>query len=172
MTKITRASERGVQFIKTWEKFVPHAYDDADPKHPPIKPGDKVQGTLTIGYGHTQGVAPGDTITEEAADRLLRRKLRFYEGAVAKYVTVPLRQNQFDALVALTYNIGVGGFKRSTVLKRLNKGDLHGAGGAFLMWRFTTIGGRKIESTGLLRRRRAEREMFDETPSEPRPDVA
>ncbi|EXA91352.1 phage lysozyme family protein [Acinetobacter baumannii 1267820] len=61
---------------------------------------------------------------------------------------MPLAQNQFDALVSLTYNIGSGVFKKSTLLKRLNKGEYQGAADQFLVW--NKAGGKVMK--GLVRR--------------------
>ncbi len=71
-------------------------------------------------------------------------------------VTVPLNQNQFDALVSLTYNIGSGAFNNSTLLKKLNKGDYQGAADQFLVW--NKAGGKVMK--GLVRRREAEQALF------------
>ena len=70
-------------------------------------------------------------------------------------MTVPLTQNQFDALVSLTYNIGSGAFNNSTLLK-LNKGDYQGAADQFLVW--NKADGKVMK--GLVRRREAERALF------------
>lgn len=153
-------SESGIAFIKRWEGFVPHAYDDTDPKARPIKPGDPVRGVLTYGYGETAGVKPGDTITESEADRRLRMRVKFFEKAVKDAVSVTVKQHQFDAMVSLCYNIGPERFRGSSVVRFLNAGDDWTAGQKFLLWRKQTINGRLVEVPGLLRRRRAEREMF------------
>lgn len=98
-----------------------------------------VVGVWTIGVGHTAAAgAPspkeGMTITAAEADDIFKRDLVQYEDAVSEAVKVPLNQNQFDALVSLTFNIGVGAFKRSSVVKRLNAGDYDGAAKAFMLW--------------------------------------
>lgn len=144
-----RISDDGVEFIKQWEGLVLEAYKD-------------VAGVLTIGYGHTgTDVKSGMRITEERAEELLRADLQFFEKGVSRAIEgTHTRQNQFDALVSLAFNIGLGAFQKSTVLKRLKAGDDYGAGQAFTMWRKATINGKKVTVTGLLRRRRAEREMF------------
>lgn len=119
-------------------------------------------GKWTVGYGSTAGVKKGDLITTDEAEEMLQRDLRFFEHGVNKAVTVKIKQNQFDALVSLAYNIGLGNFQKSTVLRKLNEGDDYGAGQAFIMWHKITNPktGRKEVSAGLLRRRRAERELF------------
>jgi len=99
-----------------------------------------VVGVWTIGIGHTAAAgepAPkaGMTITAEQADAIFERDLVQYEEAVSSAVKVAISQTQFDALVSLTFNIGIGAFKKSTVLRKLNAGDYAGAAQAFLLWR-------------------------------------
>lgn len=147
-----QVSGAGLRFIKSWEGFEPRAYRD-------------VAGIWTIGYGHTEGFRDGrfregSVVSEEEALALLREDLRVRERAVAAAVRVPLEQHEFDALASLVYNIGVGGFRRSTVLRRLNAGDRGGAADAFLLWNKARVGGRLREVRGLTRRRRAERALF------------
>jgi lysozyme len=84
-------------------------------------------------------------------ERVLRKDLARYEQAVRDAVRKPLKPHQFDALLSLAFNIGTGGFKRSTVVKRLNAGDFRGAADAILMWNKPAI---------LVPRRRRERELF------------
>lgn len=111
----------------------------------------------TIGYGSTHGVREGDRLGSEAeAEELLARDLGQYEDAVNKYVTVDLTQEQFDALVSFTYNLGAGAFKGSTLLRFVNQKDFVGAADQFLRW--NKAGGRVL--AGLTRRRVAERELF------------
>jgi len=110
----------------------------------------------TIGYGHTAGVKPGDTITEGQAEQFLRDDLDQFEAAVYRLVNVTLSQHQFDALVSFTFNLGEGNLKNSTLLKKLNAGDYSGAAEEFPRW--NRADGRVVE--GLTRRRLAERDMF------------
>jgi lysozyme len=96
-------------------------------------------GVWTIGVGHTSAagdphVTPGLVITRAQVDEILSRDLRQYEDAVSASVRVPLTQGQFDALVSFCFNIGTGGFRKSTVVKRLNSGDYKGAAAAMMMW--------------------------------------
>ena len=111
---------------------------------------------LTIGYGHTGGVKEGDRITKEQAIEYFRKDVERFEKAVLKYVTVPLEQHQFDALVSLAFNIGAGAFKSSTLLGILNSGNYIGAASQFLRW--NKAGGKVLK--GLARRRDAEKDMF------------
>jgi len=84
-------------------------------------------GVLTIGYGqtyHTDGkpVRKGDKITKQQAETGLTTILRTYAISVYQALKVNVKQHQYDALVCLCYNIGIGGFERSTLLKLINKG--------------------------------------------------
>lgn len=81
-------------------------------------------GKWTIGYGHTAGVKEGMVITEQQAEAFLKQDLRTAEIAVNRHLS-SINQNQFDALVSFTFNIGVGAFERSTLLKlaKVNPND-------------------------------------------------
>lgn len=114
-------------------------------------------GILTIGVGHTgPDVTPGLTITQEQADALLAKDLRKFEEGVDKLVRVELDQDEFDACVALSFNIGLGAFAESTLLKKLNAGDVDGAYKEFGRW--TKANGKTL--AGLVRRRKAEAALF------------
>ncbi len=113
----------------------------------PIK-GDK----LTVGYGHTAAVKEGRTMTREKATAQLEKDVKPFEKAVSNAVKVPLTQKQYDALVHLAFNIGTEAFKNSTVVKRLNAGDMEGAKAAW--GRFVKAGGKTVK--GLVNRREAE----------------
>lgn len=117
-------------------------------------------GVPTIGYGHTAGVAMGQTITQQQADDYLRRDVRQFERAVSRLVTVPLTQGQFDALVSFAFNLGDGALAQSTMLRLLNAGDYTGAAAQFDRW--NKAGGRVLP--GLVRRRAAERALFEAHP--------
>jgi GH24 family phage-related lysozyme (muramidase) len=96
-------------------------------------------GVLTIGCGHTSNAGPpkvvaGMTITKEQEHEILERDLAHFEKAVGNAVKVPISQAQFDALTSLCFNVGAGAFKKSTVVKRLNKGDHLSAAEAMLFW--------------------------------------
>lgn len=82
-------------------------------------------GVWTIGYGHTRGVKEGMTITEAQAEAFLRQDLKTAESAVNRQLS-NITQNQFDALVSFTFNVGVGAFERSTLLRKAkeNPADL------------------------------------------------
>lgn len=116
----------------------------------------------TIGYGHTKTARAGMVITEAKAEKLLREDIAWVRAAIAKYVKVPVSQDQYDALASLIFNIGAGAFSHSTVLRKLNASDMEGAADAFLMWnkqRNRKTG--KLEVLrGLTRRRKEERLLF------------
>ncbi|MBS1205286.1 MAG: Phage related lysozyme [Proteobacteria bacterium] len=112
----------------------------------------------TIGYGHTAGVGVDDIITEDQAISLLHQDVAESERAVNQYVHVPLTQNQFDALVSFVFNLGIGNFCTSTLLKKLNTEDYTGAAGEFLRW--VNASGKVLP--GLVRRRQAEKALFEE----------
>jgi lysozyme len=116
-------------------------------------------GVWTIGYGHTKGVHAGMSITQEEAEQMLLAELEEYEGYIEKYVTVPLTQNQFDALVVWVYNLGPTNLRRSTLLKELNSGNYTAAGKEITKW--NKAGGKVL--AGLVKRREAEAELFNET---------
>ena len=113
-------------------------------------------GVWTIGYGHIKGVQEGMKITEHQAEEMLKSELHEYEGYINDYVTVPLNQNQFDAMVSWVYNLGGGNLRASTLLKVLNAGDYDGVPAQMLRW--NKAGGKVLE--GLTRRRQAEADLF------------
>ncbi len=142
-----KLSAEGIALIKKFEGFSATAY---------LCPAGK----WTIGYGHVLEFSPlkGDEISENEAERLLLLDLQPVESAINRLVTVPLGQNQFDALCSLTYNIGVGAFAGSTLLKLLNLGNQqHATINQFHRWIY---GGGKVLS-GLVVRRRCESELFE-----------
>jgi len=114
-------------------------------------------GVLTIGYGHTGGVKETDTITQEEADKLLKGDVLKFEKYVSDNVKVDLDQSQFDALVAWTFNLGVGNLRESTMLKKLNSEDYESV--PFEMRRWNKAGGKTLD--GLIRRRKAESLLFE-----------
>lgn len=114
-------------------------------------------GVWTIGYGATLGVQPGDVISQGRAEGLLRDDLAARGPQVEKRVSVPLTQNQFDALVSFVYNVGVAAFHGSTLRAHLNLGDYAGAAAEFPRWNMA--GGRILP--GLVVRRADERALFE-----------
>ncbi len=150
---VTKISEAGLKHIMESEGYSATVYPD-QAGHP------------TIGYGHKLTAAEMESgiydngITQVQAKKLLQQDLSAAVNAVGKNVTVPLAQNQFDALVSLTYNIGVGNFRSSTLLTQLNSGNYAGSANQFLSWNKITVGGVKTVSRGLTNRRLAEKCMF------------
>ena len=110
----------------------------------------------TIGWGCTEGVRLGMRWTEAEATAALQRELLKAERAVNEAVTVYMTQAQYDALVSFTYNVGSGALRRSTLLRKLNRGDYDGAEKEFARW--NRGGGRVLR--GLSRRRKREAIMF------------
>lgn len=113
-------------------------------------------GVWTIGYGRTTGVIKGQVITQKQADDYLLQELGEFCKAVLSLVKVPVNQNQLDALVCFTYNVGVGNFKSSTMLKLINAGDLLAAADQFPRW--NKAGGKVL--AGLTKRRELEKQLF------------
>lgn len=114
-------------------------------------------GVLTIGWGHTKGVKIGDTCTQEQADKWLADEVQIFENAVKNLVNVPLNENQLGALTSFVYNVGIGNFSTSTLRKKLNAKDYTGAANEFERW---VYGANKRKLEGLVRRRKAEKELF------------
>lgn len=147
-----QTSENGIALIKRFESLRLEAYQDA-------------VGVWTIGYGWTgpvEGIPVhnGMLITDDTAEILLRNGVPQYERAINHLVTVSLNQNRFDALVSLAWNIGPGAFERSTLLKKLNAGDMDGAAAEFLRW--NKAGGKVLP--GLVTRRKTESTLFQTIP--------
>lgn len=81
----------------------------------------------TIGYGTTEGVKMGDTITPPKALARALVDVQKFEGALKQCVTVPLYQHEYDAYVSMAYNIGTTAFCNSTLVKKLNAGQYDAA---------------------------------------------
>ena len=134
---------KGIALIKGFEGFRADAYLDGG-------------GVPTIGYGTIKGVKMGQTITEAQAEAFLRRDMGLAVSAISKAVTVTLSQDQFDALVCFAYNVGIGAFKGSTLLKLLNAGQYDQVPAQLLRW--NKDNGQVVG--GLTRRRKAEGTLF------------
>ena len=93
-------------------------------------PGD----VPTIGFGTTEGVKMGDSITPPKALERKLRDVQKFEGALKQCVSVPLYQHEYDAYISLSYNIGSRAFCSSTLVKKLNAGDYAGACAEILRW--------------------------------------
>ena len=115
-------------------------------------------GVWTIGYGHTHGVHRGMVCTQDQAQTWLEQDTQFAVDAVNRLVQISLKQSEFDALVDFVFNLGVGAFARSTMLKDINAGNLAAAALQFPLW--DRDAGRVL--AGLLHRRLAEDAEFNE----------
>lgn len=88
----------------------------------------------TIGFGTTEGVRMGDTITPPKAATRALQDIRKFEGAIKQCVQVPLHQYEYDAFLLLSYNIGPNAFCNSTLVRKLNSEDYSGACKEILRW--------------------------------------
>ncbi len=125
-----RISHTGIKLLKQLEgclrKGSKHIiYDDQSGKA--INTNEALPRGATIGYGHLikQGEDFKNGISETKATELLRNDIATAEHAVKNNISVPLKQNQFDALVSLAYNIGAKNFANSTVVKYINNPNFH-----------------------------------------------
>jgi lysozyme len=117
-------------------------------------------GRWTIGYGHTRSARAGLEVSEADAEALLLYDLIEVAKAINEWVFTPLTQNQFDALAAFAFNVGLDQFRRSSVLRRLNEGQLLQAACAMELWRRADFEGETILIDALVRRRAAEKALF------------
>jgi lysozyme len=118
-----------------------------------------VAGYLTIGWGSTGGVREGQVVSQEQADDMLDDDMSAAGEQVDSLVTVPINPNQKAALVDFVFNLGAGRFRDSTLLRLLNQGNYQGASAQFGFW--VLSGGEPLP--GLVKRRAAERALFDGT---------
>lgn len=121
-----------------------------------LKAYKDIVGVWTIGWGSTDGVSAGQTITQVEADTRRDAVISRLEQEIRVLVRAPLNDNQLGALISFSYNLGIGSLKSSTLLKRINQGDLKSAADEFLKWSYA--GGKTV--IGLVRRRKAERQLF------------
>lgn len=130
----------GLLTIAKWEGFSDKAYI-------PV-PGD----VPTLGFGSTEGVQMGDTITVPKALERLMRDVGVAESAIGRCVKVPLSQGEYNAFTAFAFNVGAEAFCSSTLVKKLNAGDYSGACAELKRWVY--VDGRRVQ--GLVNRREAE----------------
>ena len=143
MNNELKTSQEGISLIKSFEGCELTAY--------------RCRANVpTIGFGHTAGVSDGDTCTQEEAETMLAEDLEEFEDYVKNYVESELQQNEFDALVAWTYNLGPANLKESTMLKELNSGNFEEVPRQMKRW--NRAGGEVLD--GLIRRREAESRLF------------
>lgn len=149
-----RLNAAGFEMIKRHEGLRLQAYQDA-------------VGVWTIGYGNTfypggKAVQQGDVITHAEAVRLLVDIIEYFEkqlDPLLKYDDgswMVFGANQYAAIISFVYNVGVGNFSKSTLLKKLKRGDYAGAANEFPRW--NKAGGRVL--AGLTKRREEERQLF------------
>lgn len=136
-------SRDGLRLTELFEGDVLTAYQDQ-------------RGLWTIGYGHTAGVHPGQTISQQEAEQFLAEDIQIAANFVNRVVEVELTQGQFDALVDFAFNVGITNFRNSTLLKDVNEGHFPQAIAQFNLW--DHCGG--VVNAGLLRRRKAEASEF------------
>lgn len=141
-----KLSQRGIDLIKQFEGYSSKAYPDPATGGAP----------WTIGYGTTKGIKPGMVITAEQAEKMLRDEVAKFESGVSSLITAPTTQGQFDAMVSLAYNIGLGNFGKSTLLKKHNARCYTCAADQFRVW--NRANGKVMN--GLTKRRAAEREVY------------
>ena len=138
----------GLDLIKRFEGFRPTTY---------ICPA----GWPTIGYGHVVRESEQERfsagIDEREAEELLRHDVEAAEKAVLRLIHVPLSDGQFSALVSFAFNLGAGALQRSTMRRKINRGEHEAVPAEFRRW--VWAGGRKLK--GLMRRRAAEAALFN-----------
>ncbi|MEM7757374.1 MAG: glycoside hydrolase family protein [Cyanobacteria bacterium P01_A01_bin.40] len=154
-------SQNCLDIIKKWEGFRSDAYLD------PV-------GIPTIGYGTTRypdgrKVKLGESISEQVAEAFLLQDCEIFARGVTEALKTSVNQNQFDALVSFTYNLGIGAFQGSTLLKKINARKFDEAAPEFDRWVYATVDGVKTKLEGLVKRRRDERSLFEKTDGEKPP---
>lgn len=148
-------SAKGLDLIQKWEGLKLEAYLD------PV--GIPTIGYGTIAYPNGKQVAMGDRISQEQAHGFLLHECTSICARVEGLCTAPINQNQFDALVSFSYNVGVGALGDSTLLKQLNQSNYIGAASEFPRWNKGTVNGEKVELPGLTNRRMDEKALFEST---------
>jgi len=148
-----RTSGLGINLIKEFEGCKLVAYPD-------------VAKIWTIGYGTTyinnSPVVKGMTCTQQEAEAYLCKDLQLFESTINQILRNPILQHQFDACVCLAYNIGPGGFRASTICRKLKSGNVSLVTEQnFVAWnKVRDSRGVLVESKGLTRRRKAEYHLF------------
>lgn len=117
-------------------------------------------GVWTYGFGMADGVTPGMTCTEPEAWDILLRDLKARASAVTEMLKAPANDYQLGAMTSLVYNIGLAGFKNSSVLRLHNAGNAVGAARAFALWNKAKVGGVLTVLNGLTARRAAEAALY------------
>ena len=138
-----KTSNKGIDLIKNHEGFRSKAYRCS-------------ANVLTIGFGHTLNVKSTDVIDKAQAEAFLRQDVEFAEKEVNKH-NLNINQNQFDALVSFVFNLGVGNFARSTLLRKI-KSNPNDPTIRKEFERWIYAGGKIL--TGLVRRRKEEADLY------------
>lgn len=144
-TAANSVSDFGLNIIRDFEGFSSTPYRDAN--------------GWSIGYGHFLGISattPNITWSLNDAENALSNDTKKAQAAINGAVSIPLTQNQFDALTSLIYNIGVNAFRSSTLLTDLNHGNIDAAANQFDVWRMSEG---KVNNT-LVARRAQEKALF------------
>ncbi len=133
-----KMTEQGLALLRHFEGFRSLAYRDA-------------VGVWTIGYGHTSMAGPphvkaGMQISKAEAAVILARDVDMFARGVAAAVAVPLNDAQFSALVSFAYNIGLGNFSKSSVLRAVNDNDFAAVPRRLNLW--VKAGGRDPARVG------------------------
>ena len=138
-----KTSNKGIELIKKHEGFRAKAYRCS-------------ANVLTIGFGHTLNVKSTDVIDKAQAEYFLRQDVEFAEKEVNKH-NLNINQNQFDALVSFVFNLGIGNFARSTLLRKIKSNPNDPAiRKEFERWVYA--GGKIL--TGLIKRRKEEANLY------------
>lgn len=151
-----KLSGDGLRFLKSKEGVRYQVYDDG-------------AGYLTVGVGHK--LTPeelthfklGDHVAESFIDTWLKKDVEFAEQCVNNWVVVKLTQTGFDMLVSFVFNVGCEAFKKSSLLRRLNRGEIKEASEEFKKWVFSN----KKRMAGLVARRAEESHRFLEAETNP-----
>lgn len=150
----TSVSQSGVMLVKKFEGL-----------HKKTAEGDVrayrcPAGRWTIGWGHTRGVKSGMRATVAQCESFLQEDLNEAGAIVNRHVSVPLTQQQFDALASFVFNLGAGNFQSSTLLRKLNQGLYEEIPEQIMRWNKARVEGELQPLKGLTRRRTAEAALF------------
>ena len=148
MAAVLAVSAAGLTFIANHEGTVNVVY--LDPVAIP-----------TVCTGHTRTVSRADvgrSYAPEVCERLLREDTAHAVAGVVRSIAVPISQDQFDALVSFTFNIGNAALHSSSLRRKLNDGDCKGASAEFDRW----IYAKRVKLPGLVTRRKDERSLFEQ----------
>ena len=141
-------SEKGVEAIKKFEGCKTKAYQCS-------------AGHWTIGVGHVGPEVTASTVWDMArVNATFCRDILSFENDVNRLVKIKITQHAYDALVSFCFNLGAANLKQSTLLKKLNSGDIEGAAAEFPKWDNVRVAGKLQPNEGLRRRRLAEQAMF------------